>query len=157
MDFICPPVLLAQSIGRWGNFFNSEAHGAATTLEHLKSMHIPNVIIDGMKIDGIYYTPTFLYESIACLILFLVILFIRRSKYIKVGSVTAFYLIGYGVIRFFIEMSRTDALMLGAFKMAQIMSIIMVVIGIVILMINVRKSKFEDLYNDKNNIDEIRF
>lgn len=157
MDFICPPVLLAQSIGRWGNFFNSEAHGAATTLEHLKSMHIPNFIIDGMKIDGIYYTPTFLYESIACLILFLVILFIRRSKYIKVGSVTAIYLIGYGVIRFFIEMSRTDALMLGAFKMAQIMSIIMVVIGIVILMINVRKSKFEDLYNDKSNIDEIRF
>jgi phosphatidylglycerol:prolipoprotein diacylglycerol transferase len=70
---------------------------------------------------------------------------------------TALYLVGYGVIRFFIEMSRTDALMIGAFKIAQIVSIIMVTIGIVILMINARKSKFEDLYNDKSNIENIKF
>lgn len=110
-----------------------------------------------MHIDGVYYTPTFLYESIACLILFIVLLFVRRSKYVKVGTLSALYLIGYGIIRFFIEISRTDALMIGAFKIAQIVSIIMVIVGIVILMINARKSKFEDLYNDENNIEKVRF
>ena len=74
-DMIVPSLILAQAIGRWGNFFNQEAHGAATTYEHLKSLHIPKFIIDNMKIDGIYYTPTFLYESIACLTLFIIFLF----------------------------------------------------------------------------------
>ena len=141
----------------WGIFFNSEAHGVATTYEHLKSLRIPEFIINGMHIDGVYYTPTFFYESIACLILFIVLLFVRRSKYVKVGTLSALYLIGYGIIRFFIEISRTDALMIGAFKIAQIVSIIMVIVGIVILMINARKSKFEDLYNDENNIEKVRF
>lgn len=48
-DFIVPALLLAQAIGRWGNFFNSEAHGPATTLAHLQSLHIPSFIIEGMK------------------------------------------------------------------------------------------------------------
>jgi|SRR5574344_114009 phosphatidylglycerol:prolipoprotein diacylglycerol transferase len=157
LDFIVVPLLLSQAIGRWGNFFNSEAHGVATTLEHLEALHLPTFIIKGMKIEGVYYTPTFLYESIACFILFIIFIIVRRSKYLKVGTMTALYLIGYGVIRFFIEMSRTDALMIGAFKIAQIVSIIMVTIGIVILMINARKSKFEDLYNDKSNIENIKF
>ena len=156
-DAIMPGVLIAQACGRWGNFFNSEAHGVATTYEHLKSLRIPEFIINGMHIDGVYYTPTFFYESIACLILFIVLLFVRRSKYVKVGTLSALYLIGYGIIRFFIEISRTDALMIGAFKIAQIVSIIMVIVGIVILMINARKSKFEDLYNDENNIEKVRF
>lgn len=157
LDVICVPLILGQAIGRWGNFFNSEAHGVATTYEHLKSLRIPEFIINGMHIDGVYYTPTFFYESIACLILFIVLLFVRRSKYVKVGTLSALYLIGYGIIRFFIEISRTDALMIGAFKIAQIVSIIMVIVGIVILMINARKSKFEDLYNDENNIEKVRF
>lgn len=157
LDFMCVPLLLGQAIGRWGNFFNSEAHGAATTLEHLQNMHIPDFIINGMKIEGVYYTPTFFYESIACLILFIAFMFIRRSKYVKVGTMSGLYLIGYGIIRFFIEMSRTDALMLAGLKVAQLVSIIMIIIGIVILMINARKSKFEDLYNDKANIDSVRF
>ena len=110
-----------------------------------------------MKIDNVYYTPTFLYESLACFVLFIIFLFIRRNKYTKVGTMTGLYFIGYGIIRFFIEMSRTDALLLGGFKIAQIVSIIMIIIGIVILTINSRKSKFEDLYNDKNNVDKVLF
>lgn len=157
LDFLAVPLLLSQAIGRWGNFFNSEAHGVATTYEHLKSLRIPGFIIEGMKIDGIYYTPTFLYESILCLGLFIILLFMRRNSYIKVGTLTALYLIGYGLIRFSIEISRTDALTLGGFKIAQIVSITMIIVGIVILMINRRKSRFEDLYNDKNNIDNLKF
>ena len=52
LDFIVPALFLAQSIGRWGNFFNSEAHGPATTLSHLQSLHIPDFIINGMNING---------------------------------------------------------------------------------------------------------
>lgn len=157
LDFIVVGLIIGQAIGRWGNFFNSEAHGLATSLEHLKNLHIPEFIINGMKINGVYYTPTFLYESIACLIGFIVILIIRRNKYTKVGTPTALYLIFYGIVRFFIERSRTDSLMFLGFKVAMFVSIIMIIIGIIMLIINSKKGKFEDLYNDKNNKDIIRF
>lgn len=157
LDFICAALPLAQAIGRWGNFFNSEAHGAATTLEHLQELHIPDFIIKGMYIEGVYYTPTFLYESIFCFILFILIMVIRRGRYRKVGTVTALYLIGYGILRFFIEISRTDALKIGGLKVAQIVSVIMIIIGIGIIYDNIKKGRFEDLYNDHNNIDRIQF
>ena len=157
LDFVVLGLPLAQAIGRWGNFFNSEAHGAATTLAHLKALHLPKFIIDGMYIEGVYYTPTFLYESILCFILFIFLMIFKHGRYRKVGSLTAIYLIGYGIIRFFIETSRTDALMLAGFKMAQIVSIVMIVVGIIIIYRNLRKNRFEDLYNDKDNIDHIRF
>ena len=157
LDFIVVGLIIGQAIGRWGNFFNSEAHGIATSLEHLKKLHIPNFIIKGMKINGVYYTPTFLYESIFCLIGFIIICLIRRNKYIKVGTPTALYLIIYGIIRFFIERSRTDALMFCGFKIASIVSVIMIIIGIIMLIINSKKGKFEDLYNDRSNKDIIRF
>lgn len=157
LDFICVPLLLGQAIGRWGNFFNQEAHGAATTVAKLKSLMVPNFVIDGMHIDGVLYTPTFFFESIACLIGFIVLLIVRRGKYTKVGTMTAAYLMIYGGIRFFIEMSRTDALMLGGFKVAQIVSVLMFIIGLLIIMFVSRKGKFEDLYNDSSNINEVRF
>lgn len=157
IDFIVPGLIIGQAIGRWGNFFNQEAHGISTTLEHLQSLHIPEFIIEGMKINGVYYTPTFLYESLACIIGFVVILIIRRRRYTKVGTPTALYLIIYGVIRIFIERSRTDSLMFVGFKVAYIVSIIMFVVGIIILVVNSKKSKFEDLYNDKENKDVLRF
>jgi phosphatidylglycerol---prolipoprotein diacylglyceryl transferase len=147
LDMLSVPLLLAQAIGRWGNFFNNEAHGAVTTLEHLRSLHIPDFIINGMQIDGLYYEPTFLYESLWCLMGFLIVLIIRRNKYIKRGGPTAFYFMWYGVGRFFIESMRTDSLMIGGFKMAQVVSIIMFVVGLGMTMILTRKGKFEDLYN----------
>ena len=157
LDFAVVPLLLAQAIGRWGNFFNSEAYGAPTTLAKLQSWFIPQFVADGMLIDKVYRVPTFYYESVACLILFIIFLFVRRSKYLKVGTMSGLYLMGYGVIRFFIEISRTDSLEIVGFKMAQIVSVIMFLIGLAIIMINMRKSKFEDLYNDKNNVDNLLF
>ncbi len=148
MDFCVPALLLGQAIGRWGNFFNSEAHGAATTIAHLKSLHIPQFIINGMKIGDIYYEPTFLYESLLCFIGFMVIIIIRRFKYMKIGKPTGLYLIYYGALRFFIESMRTDSLMLGGFKVAQIVSVIMFLFGLAIIITVSRKGKFEDLYND---------
>lgn len=155
-DFLAPAMFLAQAIGRWGNFFNSEAHGAATTLAHLQSLNIPNFIINGMNIDGIYYTPTFLYESIWCILGFIILLIIRRLKITKVGQPFALYLMWYGLGRFVIEAMRTDSLMLGGFKIAQIVSIVMIFIGLIIIMITGRKGRYEDLYDqDENKV--IRF
>jgi len=155
-DLCVVPLILAQAIGRWGNFFNGEAHGAATSLEHLQSLHLPSFIIEGMNISGIYYEPTFLYESILCLVGFIVLLIIRRMRYIKIGMPTAIYLIIYGVVRFFIEAKRTDSLMFGGFRVAQIVSVVLFVIGLAMMMILSRKSKFEDLYNSESN-DNIKF
>lgn len=157
LDFLVVPLLLGQAIGRWGNFFNQEAHGIATSEAMLQKLMIPDFIIEGMKIDGVVYTPTFLYESVVCLIAFVILLFIRRGKYTKVGTMTASYLITYGVLRFFIETSRTDALMLGGFRVAQIVSVIMVIVGLGMLMLLSKKGKFEDRYNDAENSLNIRY
>ena len=156
-DIAAPAVLVAQAIGRWGNFFNSEAHGPATTLATLKSHGIiPGFIIDGMNINGIYYEPTFYYESLWCILGFLFIIIIKNKKNIKLGTLTGIYLIWYSVGRFFIESLRTDSLMLGGLKAAQVISIILIIIGVIIIMINTRKEKYDDLYKDVN-IDDIRF
>ena len=156
LDFVAPALLLAQAIGRWGNFFNQEAHGAATTLEHLQNLHIPQFIIDGMNIGGIYYEPTFLYESLWCLIGLIIILIVRRISITKVGQPTAVYLMWYGIGRFVIEAMRTDSLMLGGFKVAQIVSVIMIIIGLLMLMITSRKGRYEDLY-DQDSTNAVRF
>lgn len=147
-DMAVVPLLLAQAIGRWGNFFNSEAHGAATTVEHLMELHIPEKIIEGMKIGNVYYHPTFFYESIFCLVGFLLLFIIRRFRYIKRGQLTSLYLMYYSVGRFFIESYRTDSLMIGGFKAAQIISVVLFLIGMVSFMIISRKGRFEDLYNE---------
>ena len=140
LDIIVVGLIIAQAIGRWGNFFNGEAHGPETTLEQLNSLFIPQFIIDGMYINGTYYIPTFFFESILCLLGFIVLIFLRK-KQIRIGILTAFYLIWYGLIRFFIEALRTDSLMFFSLKIAQIVSIIMIIIGIIVL-IKAKKNSF---------------
>ncbi len=156
VDMAVPGIILAQAIGRWGNFFNGEAHGGVVLRSTLESFHIPDFIIDGMNINGIYYHPTFLYESLWCLLGFIILVLLRHYKYLKVGGLTAFYLIWYSVGRFFIESMRTDSLMLGGFKVAQIVSFVLFIIAILSLMVLSRKGKFEDLYSEPNH-EEIRF
>lgn len=146
LDIIVVGLIIAQAIGRWGNFFNSEAYGPITTASHLKSLGIPQFIIDGMYILGDYRQPTFFYESVWCLFGFLAMLIIRQYKYLKIGQLTSFYLIWYGIIRFIIEAMRTDSLMLGPLKMAQLVSLVFIVSGIIIF-IKSTKTNQKELYN----------
>lgn len=139
VDYLVVGLIIAQAIGRWGNFFNGEAHGDVVSLAYLKSLHLPNFIISGMKIGGVYYEPTFLYESIWCLIGFIIMIIIRKKLRIRVGYLTSFYLVWYGVERFFVEGLRTDSLMLFSLKMAQVVSLLMIVIGIFIFIYSFRK------------------
>ena len=148
LDIIVVGLIIAQAIGRWGNFFNSEAYGPITTAAKLKSLGIPTFIINGMYILGEYRQPTFFYESVWCIFGFFAMLLIRKYKYLKVGQLTSFYLIWYGIIRFIIEAMRTDSLMLGPIKVAQLVSIIFIVSGIVILIKRPQKGQ-KELYNMK--------
>ena len=140
-DLIAPSLVLGQAIGRWGNFFNQEAYGSATTIFELKRLHVPNFVIDGMYINGTYHHPTFLYESVACLIIFIILMIVSIKS--KRGQLTGVYFILYGIVRYFIESLRTDSLMLSNFKVAQIISILMIIIGMALLIIPMFRRKHD--------------
>ncbi len=131
LDIYSLSLLLGQAIGRWGNFFNGEAYGGKTTYEALKNLHLPDFIIQGMYIEGSYRQPTFLYESIWCLIGVIILWRIRKKSIMKVGKQVSFYLVWYGLGRFVIEGFRSDSLYLGTFRISQVVSAIMVVIGVI--------------------------
>jgi phosphatidylglycerol:prolipoprotein diacylglycerol transferase len=110
LDLAAPGIALAQAIGRWGNYFNEEAHGGPTDLPW------------GTLIDGVKVHPTFLYESIWCFLLFLLLLRIDDNRGFR-GQTFLLYAMLYSVERFFVEQLRTDSLMLlGIFRQAQVMS-----------------------------------
>ena len=137
LDIIAPALVLGQAIGRWGNFFNQEAFGPIVDVSFLKMLHLPRFIIDGMyiKVNGTYsyHHPTFLYESFGCLLIFIIIMIIRNSKKIKDGQISGIYLILYGIIRFFIESLRQDSLMILNLKVAKLVSLIMIFIGLFLI------------------------
>lgn len=145
LDIIAPAVIIAQSFGRWGNFFNQEAHGGITTYQNLKNIHIPEFIINGMHIEGKYYYPTFFFESIWCLIGFMILMIARRNKNLRKGFQIGFYFIWYGIGRFFIEAFRTDSLMFFGLKIAQIVSLIGIIIGIIIIVTNRNKKYYNEM------------
>lgn len=145
LDIVAPAVIIAQSFGRWGNFFNQEAHGGITTYQNLKNIHIPEFIINGMHIEGKYYYPTFFFESIWCLIGFIILMIARRNKNLRKGFQIGFYFIWYGIGRFFIEALRTDSLMFFNLKIAQIVSLIGIIIGIIIIVTNRNKKYYNEM------------
>ncbi|WP_270646550.1 prolipoprotein diacylglyceryl transferase [Paeniclostridium hominis] len=119
---------LAQSIGRWGNFINQEAHGGPTNLPW------------GIMVNGVKVHPTFLYESIWDFGIF-VFLWIFRKKKSYEGQVIVLYAILYSLGRFFIEGLRTDSLMIGPLRMAQVISLVGIIGGIVVHMYLSNKNK----------------
>ncbi len=114
-DIVAPSIVLGQAIGRWGNFFNQEAYGYP-----VDKAQVPWA----MFIDGAYRHPTFFYESLWNVGVFLFLLWIRRKKQLKCGDVFLSYVILYSVGRFFIEGLRTDSLMLtSTLRAAQVVSV----------------------------------
>ena len=129
LDVVAPSLILAQAIGRWGNFMNGEAHGDVVSYEFISKF--PEFIQKGMYLDGHYYNPTFLYESMWNLLIFLTLMIIlHKKKSNENGVVIASYAVLYSVGRLFIESLRTDSLMIGNIRIAQFMSILGVIIGI---------------------------
>ncbi|AOA02728.1 MULTISPECIES: prolipoprotein diacylglyceryl transferase [Carnobacterium] len=147
LDIAAPSVIIAQAIGRWGNFVNQEAHGEATTKAFLEGLHIPDFIVNNMNIEGVYYQPTFLYESLWNVLGFILLLILRRRKnLLKRGEVALSYVLWYSFGRFFIEGLRTDSLMLAqTIRVSQLLSILLFV-GAILLWIYRRKKYPENPY-----------
>ncbi|WLD93877.1 prolipoprotein diacylglyceryl transferase [Alkalihalobacillus sp. AL-G] len=125
-DILAPSLILAQAIGRWGNFINQEAHGGPVTRGFLEGLYLPDFIINQMYIDGTYYHPTFLYESLWNFGGFIVLMSLRRVN-LRRGELFLSYLIYYSIGRFFIEGMRTDSLMLTEqLRVAQVISVILI-------------------------------
>lgn len=108
-DIVAPSIILGQAMGRWGNFINQEAHGGEVSRSFLEGMHLPDWLIDQMNIQGTYYHPTFLYESLWNIVGF-VLLVALRFVHLKRGEIFFSYLTWYSLGRFFIEGLRTDSL-----------------------------------------------
>lgn len=120
-DIAGPSFAIAQAIGRWGNFVNQEAYGYETDLPW------------AMYIDGARRHPTFLYESLWNLAVFGVLLWLRRQKFIKTGEVFLGYLAFYSMGRFIVEGFRTDSLMLGPIRVAQLVSVGLILFAILFM------------------------
>ena len=140
-DIIVPGLILAQAIGRWGNFFNQEAHGRIVSLSFLEKLHIPKFIIKGMYINGSYYHPTFLYESLWCLLGFIILIIIREMTKRKYNILTFCYFLWYGIGRMYIEGLRTDSLYLGTIRISQLVSLLLIIIGIIGIIITIYKER----------------
>lgn len=117
IDLVIPSLILGQAIGRWGNYVNQEAYGGPTDLPW-------GIMVNGQKVH-----PTFLYESIINILIFIFLLWFRKNKKASDGQIFGLYLILYSSGRFFIEGLRTDSLMFMGMRVAQLVSISAIIIG----------------------------
>lgn len=129
-DIVAPSIVIGQAIGRWGNFLNQEAHGGPVTEKFISIF--PTFIKNQMLINGQYYHPTFLYESISCFLIFIILIAYKKYKSSN-GELMAIYMILYSLERFIVEGLRTDSLMLGSIRVAQLISLVISFSGLYLL------------------------
>ena len=147
-DLVVPSVALGQAIGRWGNFFNSEAFGSPTDLPWKLFIPLNSRPYEYRTFD--YFHPTFLYESVWNLLVFALLMWLfiddtRRNR-LKAGSLFLIYVVAYSIGRFGVEGLRTDSLMLGSLKMAQAISLVGIVIGSIgLLWLYIRQRRLPDV------------
>jgi phosphatidylglycerol:prolipoprotein diacylglycerol transferase len=147
VDIAAPGLLIGQIIGRWGNFMNQEAHGFPVSEHFLNTTIIPDWIMDQMTINGVTYHPTFLYESMWNLVGLIILLLLRRVS-LKRGEMFLFYLTWYSFGRYFIEGMRTDSLMGGALRTAQVVSVVTIIIAVIFFVIRRYVRKVDETYQD---------
>lgn len=179
-DIVAPSIIIGQCIGRWGNFMNQEAHGGEVSRDFLEGLKLPPFIIEQMNIQGVYYHPTFLYESLWTLVGFGLLLLLRRINPRR-GEIFFTYLIWYSLGRFFIEGLRMDSLtfsgpewlasfinglwapmkmvfepgmmMDGNIRIAQLVSLTLILFGILLIVLRrVRGLAREPYYNKKERV-----
>ncbi|SFF68589.1 phosphatidylglycerol:prolipoprotein diacylglycerol transferase [Halobacillus alkaliphilus] len=147
-DIAAPSLILGQAIGRWGNFMNQEAHGGPVSEAFYNNFmqYLPGFINQQMCIEGTVYHPTFLYESFWNILGFILLLVLRHKFNPRRGEVFLSYVIWYSVGRFFIEGMRTDSLYLfGEIRMAQFISIVLVLFAVAVMVYR-RKAGYADKY-----------
>ena len=130
IDLVIPSLILGQAIGRWGNYVNQEAYGGPTDLPW-------GIIVNGQKVH-----PTFFYESIINICVFIFLIWFRKNKKATHGQIFGLYLILYSAGRFFVEGLRTDSLMFFGMRVAQLISIASIILGAALLLY-LKKKKIE--------------
>ncbi|MFD2444684.1 prolipoprotein diacylglyceryl transferase [Bacillus sp. CGMCC 1.16607] len=151
-DIASPSIILGQAIGRWGNFMNQEAHGGEVTRSYLENLFLPDFIINQMYIEGAYYHPTFLYESLWDFAGVILLLTLRKVN-LRRGESFLTYVIWYSIGRFFVEGLRTDSLMLTDYlRVAQTISIFLIVLAVSLIIYRRKKGLAEARYLDPSNI-----
>lgn len=126
--------LIGQGVGRWGNFFNQEAFGGNTTLPWGMTGDIIRSGVNGSGYDtALPVHPTFLYESLWCLLGFVLLHILSKKAYKFKGQLFSLYVMWYGTGRFFIELLRTDSLMLGNMKVSCFVAVLAVLGGLLML------------------------
>ncbi|MBR3879793.1 MAG: prolipoprotein diacylglyceryl transferase [Clostridia bacterium] len=156
MDMAAPGVVIAQAIGRWGNFFNGEAHGGVVAenspLYFLRMGLLPN---EDSIFTTYYYHPTFLYESLWNVMGFILFnIFYKKKKFN--GQIACMYLSWYGFGRMFIEGLRTDSLYVGPFRISQVVgAVCFVVFGALLIWGLIYSKKYEDPDAKLNKLDAI--
>lgn len=136
-DMIVPSLILGQAIGRWGNFFNKEAHGGIVEQAFLRFFPV------SVLIDGNWYYATFFYESVWNFLGFIFLYSNRKNMREYKGALTLWYFAWYSLGRMVIEMLRTDSLMLGSIRVSQALSLMIFIVSILIL---TRKCNTKKLY-----------
>ncbi len=131
-DILAVGLLIGQAIGRWGNFVNGEAFGGPTNLPWAM-----NVRQDGVLIAESVH-PTFFYESVLNVFGVLVLCVYKRKKVFE-GEIFCGYMVWYGLSRFLIEGLRADSLYIGSFRVSQLLSAVLVVVGVIIIIKNRKK------------------
>lgn len=156
LDAVAPGVMMAQTMGRWGNFVNGEAHGCILSEGHplyfLRMGLYPN---EDSLFDMVYYHPTFLYESVWNLIGFILInIFYKKKKFN--GQITCMYLAWYGFGRMFIEGLRTDSLYVGPFRISQVVGLLsFIIFGGLLIWGLIYSKKFNDGNATLTKLDEL--
>ena len=153
LDIVAPSLIIAQSIGRWGNFANQEVYGTIVTNPDLQFFPF-SVYIDAL---GEWHYATFFYESMLNLLGFILLMWLFRKSNLK-GLVTAMYLVWYGIVRFFLEGIRetTEILFIPGTNVmvSQVVSLILVALGLALLAYIFRKeikTFFNKIFKRKNN------
>jgi len=151
-DTACPSIAFGQMMGRWGNFFNREAFGGFTDgffamrlrLDQVRAGDVSQQVLDNLMnfggVDYIQVHPTFLYESLWNLCLFLLLVLYRPKKKFG-GQIMGLYFLGYALGRVWIEGLRTDQLLIGGFPVSQLLSAGIIVAAVAFLIWKGRKEK----------------
>ena len=133
--------LIGQSIGRWGNFFNQEAFGGNTNLPWAMTGDIIQKGFNGAGYDpSLPVHPTFLYESLWCILGFILLHILSKKLYKFHGMIFCGYMVWYGVGRFAIESLRTDSLMAGTLRTSQLVAIVAIALGILLFLVLRRRA-----------------
>ncbi len=157
LDLVVPSLALGQAIGRWGNFFNSEAFGRPTDLPW--KLFIPPSQRPFEYMNYEYFHPTFLYESLWNILVFSVLLWLffwslRQQERYKVGTMAFTYAIAYSLGRVWIEGLRTDSLMLGPLKIAQVVSLVVIALGILgLIWLYILKRRLPDVVSPYSKVE----